>query len=225
MKKHFFSFLSFVLLSFSCQAQFISDLIDPSFLNPAFRRGQGKNFDKIDGTPYLLEDWKRGKIILATGQAFDNINLKYDIYSDEVVVVGPENQEAAFNKNKIESFIIYGSEEMPEYRFVKWQQGDFYNLVYEGKSKVYQKFKKRVHTAEVNSGGFGSSENKSTFLNDNKLFIQTPSGEIKEFDKEKKLYEIYPKNTEQIKAFIKSNKIKFKTAANLAEVVRYIDSL
>jgi hypothetical protein len=223
MKNRFFLLMLLSVMAMNAQAQFISDLIDPTFLNPDFRKS--KSLDKVEGTPYLNEDWKRGKIILLSGQSFDNISMKYDIYGDQVVVKGPDDNEAEFNKNRIQSFIIYGQRDAILYNFVKLENGDFYNLVFDGKNKIYQKFKKRIHVSEVNSGGFGSPESKSTFLNDDKVYIKLASGEMKEFDKEKRLYELFPDKSESIKLFIKTNKLKFKSLDDLVKVIQYMENM
>ncbi len=204
-------------------AQFLADKIDPTFLNPELRRDN--SISKVQGSPFLIDNWSKGRVKIINGQVFENINIKFDIYADEVVV---DNQgtEASIYKDKISSFTILGARDSVIYHFVKpSNDGGFYHQVYQGKSGVYQKFKKRIHTSEVNSGGFSSPGGKSVFLSEVYTFIKTSSGQMIEFDKEKTLYSIYPDKANQIKEYIKNNKLKIKNIADLVKVVAYVDSL
>lgn len=46
-----------------------------------------------EGSPFLYEDWKKGKIILGDGQAYENVPLKLNLLEGTVYYKSDDNQE------------------------------------------------------------------------------------------------------------------------------------
>jgi hypothetical protein len=117
-------------------------------------------YHRIKEDQFLFSSFFLPGTVSVNGQTFKNLRIKYDIYSDEIII--PLNSEKILqvNKEMVDSFTIFF--ENKGYKFDKIQDDTlkgftgYVNVLYKGESALYVKYKKEISplTTEQYDGEF-----------------------------------------------------------------------
>ncbi len=76
-----------------------------------FNQGAVQTFDEryegVKGSPLLFEQWAPGRVTLRDGKVFASVELKYDLYRDEIVVKHPYDHAVIPDKHTIARFSLH----------------------------------------------------------------------------------------------------------------------
>ncbi len=180
-------------------------------------------FPRIDGDPYLFTNYFLPGTVSISGREFTNLKIKYDIFSDELMIPLNLTDILQLNKEIVDSFTI--DFENKVYKFTKFPEdtlkkfGGYLNELYKGKSALYVKYKKSILTNLTDkSDGEFMQIHKIYFIKDDIVYPITSLHN---------LLKILNKDEMQIKIFIRENKLKIsnKMPESFVPVIRYFDSL
>jgi hypothetical protein len=180
-------------------------------------------YHRIEGDQFLFSWLFIPGTISINGTTFKNVRIKYDIYSDEIIT--PLNSEVILQLNKelVDSFNI--SFEDKVYRFTNIRNdtlmdfGGYVNLLYKGRSSFYVKYKKSISPSIT-------SKSDGNFYQNHIMYI-VKDNHIQPIDGIKTLFKVLNANKEQIRKFIKKNKLKIskKIPESFVPVIRFYDSI
>lgn len=103
----------------------------------------------IDNDPFLFTKDFLTSSITIKGKTFNNVQILYNIYNDEIIARSDIGSLLQLNKEMIDSFSIMNQGKI--YRFVKLNedyQSDikgFINVIYNGSTILYIKYSKEIH--------------------------------------------------------------------------------
>lgn len=178
------------------------------------------------GNPYFINDlWTKGSV-RTINQEFDNIELRYNIQMDELVIsLTLDDGLPAFimlNKDFIKSFtlndhLFINAEKLQS----SLQLNGYAELIYDGQIKFMIKHEKsfiKNYSANSPQGSFSGQTSVKYLLS---------GGKLNKIQSKKALLNLFPEYQKQIKAFMKKNKIRFKKAGNadFAKLMKYCDEL
>jgi hypothetical protein len=180
-------------------------------------------YGNIKGDQFLFsKDLLPGSVTI-NGKSYNNLSISYDIYNDEIITPTPQGTMIKLNKEMVDSFTIKFA--FKTYRFRNTLQDSltdikgYVNVLYEGKSSLYIKYKKEIELLAV----------------DDKydLFFQTyhvyfvKDGIVHQLTNKSGLLKILSQDKILIKDFIKKNNIKIskKDPESFIPVIRYYDSI
>jgi hypothetical protein len=181
---------------------------------------------KAEGNPYFQEEkWAHGKIVII-GKSFENIEFIYNIETDKVIIQSNDilqNKMAVIlNRDFVDAFYI------DEHDFINLDQLNLANsekgfaeLIYRSGLTFIVKHKKNFLKQYSQSNQFGSySKLKS------EKFIQS-NGQLKKLPTRKSFLDYFKPNRSQIKKYIRTNKIRYKTASKqeLSGLLKFCDEL
>ena len=66
-----------------------------------------ERYEGIKGSPLLLDQWTPGRVVLRDGKVYANVELKYDLYRDEIVVKHPYDHAVIPDKPTIARFSMW----------------------------------------------------------------------------------------------------------------------
>jgi hypothetical protein len=178
---------------------------------------------RIEGDQFLFSEFFLPGSISINGRTFSNLRIKYSILSDELLT--PLNGEdiLQLNREMVDSFSIRFENKL--YRFVKTEEdtlkgfNGYVNILYMGKSALYAKYKKEIFTSITDrSDGKFNQVNRIYYVKDNYVYL---------INKVNDLYGIMTASKEQIRNFIRENKLKVskKVPESFIPVIKYSDSL
>jgi hypothetical protein len=181
------------------------------------------SYHRIEGDQFLFSWLFIPGTISINGTTFKNVRIKYDIYSDEIIT--PLNSEVILQLNKelVDSFTL--SFEDKVYRFTNIRNdtlkdfGGYVNLLYKGRSSFYVKYKKSI-TPSI------SSKSDGNFYQNHMMYL-VKENQIHPIDGTNALFRVLNANKEQIRNFIKKNKLKIskKIPESFVPVIRFYDSI
>jgi hypothetical protein len=180
-------------------------------------------YRRIKGDQFLYNNLFLPGTVSINGQTFKNLRIRYDIYSDEISTPLNREEIMQLNKEKVDSFTIYLENKIN--RFIKIYEdtlksfNGYVNVLYKGKSALYVKYKKEISPAVTSQydGEFYQTQ-QIYFMKGNTVFlIKSP----------KDLFKVLNENADQLKTFIKTNKIRISKTIpeSYIPVIKYYDSI
>lgn len=211
--------ISIILFSFVVKAQYMTDL-------------QGRvmmeiSHTDVTGNPYLYDSWLLADVKLINGDTYSNVPVKYNIYKDEELYFKNSKDESmlsfvvpvkSFVLNTISSKVLYESG-FPS--IDDFNDRSFYEVVYDGKAKLLFKKKKTV----LETKAYNSATTEKSFQELGMYYIFKDDKMEKFKPSKKDILEIFSNKSTHVEAFMKKEKINFKSSTDLEKVFEYYYSL
>ncbi len=155
--------------------------------------------------PYFkIEDWTNGSIVYE-GELYNNVDLLYDISSDNVIIEHNRGNPIKLLDEKIQSFSLLS------HKFVRLKGDEtnkisegFYDQLYDGPSKVYAKHWK-IYQESLDQG-----EVIPRFEEGNQHYI-VKKGIFYAVKSKGSVLQVFDDRKQDVKDFIRKNHIRFKT--------------
>jgi hypothetical protein len=180
-------------------------------------------YKNVKGFEFLFtKDFLPGSVTI-DGKTYNNLELKYDIYNDEILTATDRGIILQLNKEMVEKFTLYYENRIFYFHNIKRDSlsnlEGYVNVLHDGKTAFYVKYKKDILLlADDNKNDIFSETYKNYLLKDKKIY---PMNSRK--DLTTALIDKQP----EIKAFIKKNKIQVskKVPGSFIPVLIYYDTL
>lgn len=178
----------------------------------------GQVYMNIKGSPYLLENWEKGNVIMASGQRFEGLELMFDQVANQVLFKDSKGEVKAFNQPII-SFTI--GEEAQKHYFAKGIDGVFYERLISGKVNLW----KKNHKTLIDEKPYGSATVQRNVLNNTTYYV----GELAQLTKikndKKSVVQIMSDRASEVEEYIKEQKLNPKNEADLFRIFLYYNGL
>jgi hypothetical protein len=180
-------------------------------------------YHRIEGDQFLFSEIFMPGTISMNGKTFTNVRLKYDIYSDAIIT--PLNREVILqlNKEMVDSFTINFEDKVYSFTNIRNDTlkdfGGYVNLLYKGKSAFYVRYKKSISpSSSPRSDGHFFQSHTMYYVKDKVIYPM---------DGTTALFRILDDEKEQIKNFIKKNKLRIsnKIPDSFIPVIKFYDSI
>ncbi len=207
--------------------KFLSDVIDPSMINTElFYNGKYK---EISGSPFLEKELQNGTIILNDDRKVENVLIRYNAYEDALLYQIEKDQITMLDPPVIKGFEFQPNDRNVKFISISFIEGKkhFYEVIYDGKSTLVVRHQIKLTKKTNNAGSYGANDMQgSAFKKLETYFLMDATGKIFEISLTKKsLTSALGSHEEELKAFIKENKLKVREKIDLATLLEYYDSL
>jgi len=172
------------------------------------------------GSPFFDPEFLPANIVLATGQRYENVLIKINLLSNEVIYKTPEGKELAvlpaikqveLNKNGELLFFEYG---FPV--FEKQNHKTIYQVLTKGKVSLLKYFFVQVTEAKP----YGSATMLRTIEKFPKLFLYDQSMSLKKAPKSNdELLSLYKAYATRLKGILEKNNLKIKKEDDFIECI------
>ncbi len=183
-------------------------------------------YHRVIGDQFLFSNYFLPGTVSTNGKTFKNLLVRYDIYSDEIMLPVNREEIVQLNKEMVDSFSI--NFENKNYLFTKIKDDTlndikgfkgYFCVLYKNKSALFIKYKKVISTriTEKSDGKFLQT-NKIYFVNDHIVHPVTSTND---------LYKALNADEVQIRNYLKNNKLKVskQRPESIVPVIRFYDSL
>jgi hypothetical protein len=184
-----------------------------------------ERYKKIDGTPYLDEEFRKGSLSLGSSR-ISNIDLRYNIYEghfefmDEDIVkfIDPR-------RNQVDTVWLDGD----TYMYVSFEAGKhikmtYMKLVWGDGTRVLLNHKMML-TEPEETQGYKEAQPARFSRQQDLIFIQPTGSHAMEFKGKKSLEEVFPEHHHQLSAYAKKEKLKLKKPEDIVKLCSYYDSV
>lgn len=217
------TFLIFLLFCFSTglKAQLWGNLLPSRYMFGP----RNLTLDKIQGSPYLSQDFINGKVWTVDGKTFNNVLLRYNCYSD---IIEFNNQGTAYDilpKDQV-SKVELGDK---VFRYLEFQPGygekkSYFQILSEGKAILCVKYHISFLEREELRGFSTPKPDRFDELNTT-YWISVNESPAKEVVSKSKLLDILSDKKNEIDAFLSSQKLSYKKIDDLKKIINYYNSL
>lgn len=195
-------------------------------LNPTLHNGLKyfPSHTKAKGHPFLLYSEGVTGAIVVEDKEFKHVNLKYDLYKQQVVLSFLDYtgalEQIVLNNSLIDTFQISNHVFIKNpFRNIK---AEFLQIVYSNQVSCYIQWSKNYEFHNTSDGGIHkyTDEKRTLYLVQNQ--------EVQKFRNRRTFLKLFPEaNRKEIKNFIKKNKIRIKKANHLKlqQLVAYCNTI
>jgi hypothetical protein len=180
-------------------------------------------YTKVKGDQFFLtSDFSPGTVTI-NNKLFRNLLVRYDILNDEVLIIASQGIVLQLNKEMVDGFTInfisgsYGFQNL-EKLSLDGIRG-YANVLYNGNISLFVKYRKEILKLV--------EENKfDVFQQIHRIYI-LKEGKMYSIANKKDILRLFENNKQEIRNFIKSNKIKVskKRPESFKTVVEFCDNL
>lgn len=177
----------------------------------------------VTGDQFLFtKEFNQGSVVF-NGKSYNNLKLRYDILNDEIMIITDQQSVLQLNKEMIDMFTIEYNDTIHQFSRM---EGDsinslkgFVDVLYKGNTALCVKYKKEI--SRLSQGRM-----EDVFIQTQKVFI-FKNGVVYPVNKKKEFFELLSDNNQQIKNFIKINKLKLsrKVPESFIPVLVFYDNL
>jgi hypothetical protein len=180
-------------------------------------------YSKAVGDQFFLSNVFLKGTVIFNGRRFDNLDLLYDINSDELLLRTESYPIIMMNKEMVDSFIlVFDNRKYYVINAGKDSPGvlkGYVNIMYDGPSELYVKYKKNIQPLAVDG-------RYDLFHPSNSVYLKKGS-EIVPVAGKKEFLNLLEDKKKEIRLYLKSNRLKLrqKDPETYIPVLRYYDSL
>ncbi len=215
-------------LSIHVQAQYPMEIIDVSRATRDVLYGE--RFKDILGSPFTTENWIIGELIDNKGTAYSNVMYKYDAYNDEIVLKTQDEQVFVLGKTQVADFKYTNNGKQFHYTKVRISEVEairYMRIIHSGKIKMYEKTSKEIQKEQSTYNGYGGGYSpQDEFAEKITYYLKKDDESILKIDlKTKNILKALDDKEDEIKEFVKKNKINVKEEKDLVNLLTFYDSL
>lgn len=180
----------------------------------------------IEGSPYLNDTFCNGTVYTTSRQKIVDIELRYNIYNDDLEFKTPDGKILAIDKpENIEraAFCDYQMVYLP-YLNRNNKNMAFLKVIEEGRLSLYAK-PDLFYQKEQKGDGIRADKPAKFVKKSDILFLKTDNKFAEEIGNKKDIISVVPDHKKEIKAYIKQHKIKPSKVNDLQKLVKYYNSL
>lgn len=180
-----------------------------------------------EGSPFLFEDFRLGKVKLIDGKFIDSVNIKYNIDNRNIII--PKDKEDISVHTPINEIIFLGPNpvkiiSIPSVVPINSPKSNVYEEIYKGeKFSLY----KHLEVKFSESRKYNESAITRVYHNVHNYFIvyNDKKEELTKVSRNKNIVNFFNEKSKDVKAFIDKNKIDFKNDNDLKKIFEYANSL
>ncbi len=182
-------------------------------------------YSKAIGDQYFLTNTFLKGSVTSNGRRFDNLDLKYDIINDELILKFESYPIIIMNKEMVDSFSLVF--ENRNYHIINAGNDTsailrgYLNVLYDGPSALYVKYTKKIQPLAVDG-------RYDLFYQEHKIYLRKGTETVPVTGK-RKLLNLLEDKKREIRYFLRTNKSNFrlkeKDPGTFIPVLKHYDSL
>lgn len=185
-------------------------------------------YKQVKGSPFLFEDWMQGDIFLDNGKEINNVMIRLDVFAHRILVYHENLKRVVLiEKQHANEFILQVGSEEKRYRKLfnvnskaKVLDGCYFEVLSEGEISLFKLNFLDLYT--INDPG-------SIFIEEfyeQKNYIVFVNNEYRQIRLRKNyFYHNYPQYKDQLRKYIRKNKLKVGTEKDFVKAVNYLNEI
>ncbi len=181
------------------------------------------DYSNVLGSPYLIDEWREGSVILISGKVFQKISLKYSEKDDEVYFKNEKNEPMSFNE-KVRSFTLKEDDKLHLYQNgypdgLGITNKSYLDVLAQGKTA---EFLKRSSKSVIDSKDYASAVINRRFMEVIKYYLFLSSKMYVVKKDQKSILSVFTNDKqEELLKFIKDNNLNLKNEIDIVKVINY----
>jgi hypothetical protein len=187
------------------------------------------SYERIEGDPFLYQDFVRGNLLLKTGESIP-LNFRFDIFKGEIQFGKKDEIYALINPERVSSvlmdtlrFVYSGYLKSPE--DISSVENSWFILKKDGKVRLLIRKNLRLQ-AVTPPKPYKEEGSPAKFIHTrDTYYVQPEGGSAVKIDNKKNLLDLLPDKNGKLDSFIKANNLDVKKVDDLAKIISFYNSL
>ena len=190
-------------------------------------------YEGVRGTPYMFNEWKPGNIYLNDNTYINDVNIKYNIYTDDLLYLHSKSGDSLIiDRSLINSFEITddNSGNLLLFKDISLRpdknvKSTFVKVLYYDKSKFIIKYTKTFIKADY-KGAYSAGRKYDEYIDDYQYYIIKDSNNpVKIKLNKKSVVKILSDRKNKIESYINEHRLNLNDEDGIAELLEYYDSI
>jgi hypothetical protein len=188
-------------------------------------------FEGVKGTPYFNEEWKTGDIYFTDGTEINQINIRYNIYKDELEFKNSTSGQAfKIDRARINGFRMNGPGNNLQFERFELDPGksgekSFIQVLYKGETMLLLKYKKQFIQADY-KGAYSSGNKYDEYLDDKEYYLVKDNDTVRKIKLNRKsVLKALEDHQPALEEYASINKIDFTDPEDIIKLLSFYDSL
>ena len=182
----------------------------------------------VQGTPFYFDTWVEGSIVTEKNQQIDNVQLKYNVYEDELII-NKKSGQFYLPKSQIKSFVLLKKENVHFARFYHPKNHDayqFYRMIFNGTISIIEHVKVVFEKANF-EGGYSNDKRYDEFKKYSVLYYLNQESKIpiKLKTTANGFSKIFQNHNDEVKKYISANGYSCKNERDLVAIMSYYEKI
>jgi hypothetical protein len=181
----------------------------------------------VSGSPYFIDSWMKGRLVLGSGWVYDSLLLRLDLLENFLQYIGPDGREMIAT-TPVSSVTLLDSVAGKEYNFVHSSflqtpatiDPGWYQLLSSGSATIYKRILKTIQENRP----YNSATTEQTIHTSGQYFLFA-NGILTPVKKLKDLPGLLEDKKTELAVYINSRSLSGKSDADFIAVVSYYNSL
>lgn len=195
--------------------------------NTSMFRSFDNRYEGVTGQPTLFENYVTGRVITKNGVKYNNVQINFDAYQNELVVLNRQKKPVIVNSAEIDSFMMVNPLDKSPLHFKKISvEGKivYAQLLTNGKAKLFKQPGKKLERATYTGAYNQNGKRFDEFVETTEYYFQVEGNDLSKLGRTKKfLSRIIPGKEKEIDKWLSKNKTK--SDEDLKRLFEYINSL
>ena len=181
---------------------------------------------EVEGSPYYIDEFKKGTIYTYQKIQYNDIPLRYNIYKDEMEFQKPDDQILSIATPEIVEKAVVGEDTFSNirYEFGNKVKRAYFILLIEGKLSLYMR-PEVIYKKPKKAAGYIDPEPAKFIKRPDVFYLRINQQAAVKIESKKDLLNFFNDHQKQIQDFIKENKIKPAKKDKMMELVEFYNSL
>jgi hypothetical protein len=180
-----------------------------------------------NGTPYFLEEWVSGDIVLTSGEVYKNVKMHLDLVENSLQYISPDGVELIAT-GPIKSITLRDSVNGKEYKFVHSSSlggsttvdPGWYLVLVSGSATFYKHISKTI----VEPKNYSSSQTEPSVTTNSEYFLYT-DWSLSQIKKIKEIPTLLKDKADDLDKYITTKKLSGKSEKDFVSLIEYYNSL
>lgn len=227
MKLKFICSALFLLALNASMAQDMIGNLLPQLDNGVLERNRldKKKNENVTGTPFVNDKFVPADIKSAQG----TMRVRYNTESDELEISYEEATFVLPKKSEYDLITFKSGELLQLLNYRDARNADVYGYlynIYQGKkTTLYLKHRSVIIPEKQPQNSYEAATPPRYSRTDDEYYFNYKESIVSFPDSKKDLIALYPNNKQEIEDFLKTNKLKFKTEADLIKIAAFLETL
>ncbi|WP_298416906.1 hypothetical protein [uncultured Kordia sp.] len=199
------------------------------FLNAKEKDPYQIDWDNVKGSPYLNEKYKVATFFVGD-KSFGNILMRLNTYTDEIELLPEEEgQETEALMKVTNSKVVFGNKTLKVYAYndENGYEKQGYFLVLSDQKEVSLLLRKKCKFSPNEKALTANQADRAAKFTQYDRYYIVKNGDkpVEVVAKKKAVIKLFPEKADEIKKYIKSEKLKLKRQEDFAKLITYISSI
>ncbi|WP_231464072.1 hypothetical protein [Pedobacter sp. Leaf132] len=183
-----------------------------------------KKYTDVEGTPYLIDKWSKGKVTLINGKHYQYDSLKYNLMDDKLIFV--DAGKMMYFAEPVAKFELMDSKSG---NYLKYKNGlpaidalsntSYFQIINDNKAGLY----KRINKSITESKQYGSAVVIKAFHTTSSYYSLKNGIFSKIVPNKKSILALFDDKENQFDEYLKNQKVDFKNDADLDKIFTYLN--